>query len=184
MERISHDRTRIVMPVIDSIDADSLAYRRGGIDILGFTWTLGQAFLSRPKSDVDPMLSPVMAGGLFSIDRLAFYELGTYDQEMRFYGGEEMEFSFRAWQCGYSIECLPCSRVRNEPPCVAPSYFRQWAVHRAVVESLNGLLVSLRRWVTFSGQGNSVQDKSLEYPATKSLETSYEPPEPGWGTSA
>ena len=32
-----------------------------------------------------------------------FFELGAYDPEMRLYGGEEMDLSFRIWQCGGRI---------------------------------------------------------------------------------
>ena len=58
-----------------------------------------------------PMPSPIMAGGLFSIDRARFWELGGYDPEMALYGGEEMEISLRLWMCGSTLECIPCSRV-------------------------------------------------------------------------
>jgi polypeptide N-acetylgalactosaminyltransferase len=42
-----------------------------------------------------PLRSPTMAGGLFTIDRNYFYELGTYDSEMDIWGSENVEMSLR-----------------------------------------------------------------------------------------
>lgn len=36
-----------------------------------------------------------MAGGLFSIDREFFYEIGSYDEGMKIWGGENIEMSIR-----------------------------------------------------------------------------------------
>ncbi|EDQ90874.1 uncharacterized protein MONBRDRAFT_23972 [Monosiga brevicollis MX1] len=112
MARINEDRKHVVMPIIDSIDPDSFNYMRGGLDILGFSWGMGQKSIgSRRRTRVEPMPSPIMAGGLFSMDRKYFFDLGGYDPGMKLYGGEELEISFRIWQCGGTLECIPCSRV-------------------------------------------------------------------------
>lgn len=47
-----------------------------------------------------------MAGGLFSIDKKYFYELGAYDPGLDVWGGENMEISFKVHHSSFSCTII------------------------------------------------------------------------------
>ncbi|XP_064614013.1 polypeptide N-acetylgalactosaminyltransferase 11-like [Liolophura sinensis] len=116
LSRIQEDRTVVVLPIIDVITAETFEYTASPLVRGGFNWglhfrwdPLPQALTNQQKTE--PIESPTMAGGLFAIERDYFYTMGQYDPGMDIWGGENLEMSFRIWQCGGRLEILPCSRV-------------------------------------------------------------------------
>ncbi|XP_034948570.1 putative polypeptide N-acetylgalactosaminyltransferase 9 isoform X2 [Chelonus insularis] len=121
LDRIARDPTTVVCPVIDVIDDTTLEYHwrdSGGVNVGGFDWNLQfnwhavpEREKKRHKNPAEPVWSPTMAGGLFSIDRAFFERLGTYDSGFDIWGGENLELSFKTWMCGGTLEIVPCSHV-------------------------------------------------------------------------
>ena len=118
VERIYLNRKTVVCPVIDLIDSDSFRYSGSPLVRGGFNWGLHFKWKPIPQHELQRRIdatsdirSPTMAGGLFAIDRDYFQEIGSYDEEMDIWGGENLELSFRIWQCGGLLEIIPCSRV-------------------------------------------------------------------------
>ena len=60
--------------------------------------------------DTITYFSSNILGNAFAIRKQMFIELGAYDEEMRDFAAENLEFSFRAWMCGAKIKIVPCSR--------------------------------------------------------------------------
>ncbi|XP_074487646.1 polypeptide N-acetylgalactosaminyltransferase 18-like isoform X3 [Sebastes fasciatus] len=56
--------------------------------------------------------SPALIG-CFVVDRKYFEDIGLLDEGMEIYGGENVELGIRVWQCGGSVEVLPCSRIAH-----------------------------------------------------------------------
>ncbi|CAH0599963.1 unnamed protein product [Chrysodeixis includens] len=135
----------VVVPIIDVIEStnfyysvlDATSFQVGGFSFMGhFTWTdVPEREKKRRGSDISPTWSPTMAGGLFAISRTYFWELGAYDEQMGGWGGENLEMSFRIWQCGGTLETIPCSRVghvfRSFHPYGMPAYMDTHGINTA-----------------------------------------------------
>ncbi|KAH8254857.1 hypothetical protein KR032_012489 [Drosophila birchii] len=127
LQRIKESRTSVLVPIIDVIDASDFQYSTNGyksFQVGGFQWNGHFDWINLPEREkqrqrreckqereICPAYSPTMAGGLFAMDRRYFWEVGSYDEQMDGWGGENLEMSFRIWQCGGTIETIPCSRV-------------------------------------------------------------------------
>ncbi|XP_046445510.1 polypeptide N-acetylgalactosaminyltransferase 5-like isoform X2 [Daphnia pulex] len=120
LARVAENRKIVVCPIIDVISDESFEYvTASDMTWGGFNWKLNFRWYRVPQREMDrrngdrtqPLRTPTMAGGLFSIDKDYFEEIGTYDEGMDIWGGENLEMSFRVWQCGGELEIIPCSHV-------------------------------------------------------------------------
>ncbi|XP_042632856.1 polypeptide N-acetylgalactosaminyltransferase 12-like [Cyprinus carpio] len=143
LQRIKDEPSAVVCPVIDVIDWNTFQYlgNAGEPQIGGFDWRLVFTWHTIPEYEQKRRSSPTdvirsfwyngLAGGLFAVNKKYFHYLGTYDTGMEVWGGENLEFSFRIWQCGGSLEVHPCSHVGHVFPKKAP-YSRSKALANSV----------------------------------------------------
>lgn len=119
MAEIAENPNHVVCPVIDVISDKTLAYNYGTpyfFQIGSFTWAGHFTWMDMDEeklieSPTKAVSSPTMAGGLLAINRNYFFSIGSYDEAMEIWGGENLEMSFRIWQCGGKLSIHPCSHV-------------------------------------------------------------------------
>lgn len=121
LARVADNPTVLIAPQIDVINPATFEYASSGMAPMrgAFSWELDFKWIPQVDGSAAgaPIRTPALAGGLFTVDRNFFLRLGTYDDGMEVWGGENLELSFRAWMCGGSLEIHPCSHVGQ---CVFP----------------------------------------------------------------
>ncbi|XP_048467714.1 polypeptide N-acetylgalactosaminyltransferase 9 [Rhincodon typus] len=119
LSRIKEDRTRIILPAIDNIKYNTFEVQQYANAAHGYNWGLWCMYIIPPQDWLDkgdetaPIRTPAMIGCSFVVHREYFGEIGLLDPGMEIYGGENIELGMRVWQCGGSMEVLPCSRVAH-----------------------------------------------------------------------
>ncbi|KAG4069982.1 hypothetical protein HA402_013642 [Bradysia odoriphaga] len=171
LARITENRRIVAIPVIDIIKDNSLEYVKANSELWGgFDWKLGYKWVQIPprernriqNSTTAPLYTPTMAGGLFSIDREFFYELGSYDEGMIIWGSENLELSFRVWTCGGILEMIRCSRVGHIFRKKTPYTFPGGGASHVVNYNCNRLAnVWLDEWIDFYYLINADRQKTL-----------------------
>ncbi|XP_019492371.1 PREDICTED: polypeptide N-acetylgalactosaminyltransferase 5 [Hipposideros armiger] len=172
LERVYLSRKKVACPVIEVINDKDMSYMtvdnfQRGIFVwpMNFGWrTIPPDIVAKNRiKETDIIRCPVMAGGLFSIDKNYFFELGTYDPGLDVWGGENMELSFKVWMCGGEIEIIPCSRVghifRNDNPYSFPKD-RMKTVERNLVRVAEVWLDEYKE--LFYGHGDHLIDQGLD----------------------
>lgn len=120
--KIAEDPTNVVSPMIDVINSTTFEYIYENdpkkFTVGGFLWRMNFQWIDVPEREIkrrsnshEPLNSPTMAGGLFSIDKAFFEKLGMFDPEFDLWGGENLELSFKTWMCGGKLMILRCSHV-------------------------------------------------------------------------
>lgn len=168
---IVQSRNTVVTPIIDVINYGDMSIspahlsQRGSFDLsLTFTWDLiPENILNEWSLDrAQPIESPAMAGGIFAIDRQFFYEIGSYDEKMKIWGGENLEMSIRIWSCGGRLIISPCSRVahifREETPYTLPGGANHIIQHNTA--RLVDVWFDEYKWIYYAFSPTSLEDRT------------------------
>eukprot|EP00451_Oxyrrhis_marina_P031437 CAMPEP_0204385072 /NCGR_PEP_ID=MMETSP0469-20131031/57405_1 /ASSEMBLY_ACC=CAM_ASM_000384 /TAXON_ID=2969 /ORGANISM="Oxyrrhis marina" /LENGTH=456 /DNA_ID=CAMNT_0051377901 /DNA_START=1 /DNA_END=1371 /DNA_ORIENTATION=+ len=108
----------IAAPVLDVIPETSMdEYYGVNMHVGGFDWAFEFNWyqlapeLNKSWINPDPYFTPAIAGGIFAMTKASWDHFGYYDEGMYEWGAEQIEMSLRVWQCGGTMEIIPCSRI-------------------------------------------------------------------------
>lgn len=106
LQRIKENQNSVVLPIIDNISEKTFEYLTVDdptiFQVGGFTWSghfkwinIQEKEIKARTSSIGPVKTPTMPGGLFAVYKNYFWEIGSYDEKMDGWGGENLEMSFR-----------------------------------------------------------------------------------------
>ncbi|XP_063447802.1 polypeptide N-acetylgalactosaminyltransferase 1-like [Mytilus trossulus] len=122
LTEVKKDRKTIAMAVLDYVNAENFEYYfyESHLPRYGFEWKLGffETFFRKDQigaTEEDARPGTVMVGAAYAVDSNYFGEIGTYDEDMYIWGGENLEMSWRVWMCGGRLIHIPCSHIGHIP---------------------------------------------------------------------
>lgn len=103
----------IILLFFDNIKYDNFEIEEYLLVVQGFDWELWCCYLNFFKvwwklENFIVLIRSFVFIGCFIVDWQYFQEIGLLDEGMEVYGGENVEFGIRVWQCGGSVEVLFC----------------------------------------------------------------------------
>lgn len=119
LDEIRLNRKQVLQPFVDAIDAMSLEIGPAGVYHVGaFSWDLRYTWLRLSEHTQKlaeetglPFFTPTLVGCAIAVDKEYFLSIGSFDEGLRIWGGENIELGFRAWQCGGKVTTVTCSHV-------------------------------------------------------------------------
>lgn len=114
------DPTRVVYSVVDVVRMDNFQHISASDDLrVGFDCNLISKWEhlspaergTRQHNPITAIRTSMLASGLFNMDKVYFTKLSKYDIKMDVCDGESRAISFRAGQCGCSLEIILCNRA-------------------------------------------------------------------------
>lgn len=112
LERIATNYKRIVVPRITNLDVDTWSEKRSwmssSVSKCYLTWDADFKWMQSDDEYV-----PVLSGGLLGISKRWWNETGGYDDQMKGWGGENLDQSLRSWLCGGEIVAASESSVAH-----------------------------------------------------------------------
>lgn len=113
---ISENQKTATQSITDTVSTETFAYEElVEPKQMGFNWQLDRIPLPLEQSHRNRWPSPYAAsqleGHVIAINRQWFWHLGGWDEGFEDNGGDALELSLKAWQCGGRILTVPCSRI-------------------------------------------------------------------------
>lgn len=113
---VAKNPTVVAVGVNDELNHETFIYTKHYPKFAGFYWDLKSYYDEIPgntEHPIKPFKSLLIKGGVYSLAKTFFEKLGRFDEGMHYYGGEDVELSFKVWMCGGSVKVYPCSHVAH-----------------------------------------------------------------------